>query len=226
MKIFSGLLCLAVMLTVSSTQAATIAAGDVTSNLDGTIFFDDARTGGSDATINEGQVQVVNRFLDYDGNGTIAAPGVGGVVEIDSFGFATSGATAANDASEVDITIIYLGANENLGAGDDVVLGTQRVGYNHTGGGEYFVDFDTPFTASIDGLGSRYRIEIRTVDNDPVVNESIRFKSRPANEQSFGHQGATMSMSGSYTVAAIPEPSSLLLMLSLLGTASFGCCRR
>lgn len=185
---------------------ALIQAGDVTSNLDSTVFFDDARTGGGDNTVQEGNTLVVNRFLDFDGNGTIAAPGVAGTVTIESFGFGTSGAAAANDATQVDLTFIYLGQNENFGGGDDVMIGTERVGYNHTGGGEYFVDLDTDPSAMIDGLGSRFRVLVTPIDIDGGLQESIRFKSRPVAEQSFGHGGPTLSLSG--TFVAIPEPSA------------------
>lgn len=203
----------------STSIGATISQGDVTSNLGGTIFFDNARTGGGDATANEGQTITVNRFLDYDGNGIIAAPGEEGLLEINTFGFATSAAATANDASEVDITILYYGQDEVLNGGDDVSLGTQRVSYNHTTGGEYFVDFDTPFTATINGLGNRYRIQVSPVDNDGGIVESIRMKTRPASEQTFGHQGPSMSLSGSFTPTAVPEPSSLM-MLTLLSALS------
>lgn len=208
-----------VVALTSPSVGAVISIGDVTANLDNTIFFDDARTGGGDATVQEGNTLVVNRFLDFDGNGAIAAPGVAGVVTIESFGFATSGAAAANDATQVDLTFIYLGQNENFGGGDDVLIGTERVDYNHTGGGEYFVDLDTDPSAMIDGLGSRFRIEVAPVDLDGGLQESIRFKTRPAAEQSFGHQGAVMSLSG--TFVAVPEPSALvaLSVLAVCGVA-------
>lgn len=209
---------LAVALTAPS-SGALVTQGDVTSNLDGTVFFDDARTGGGDATVNEPNSQVVNRFFDFDGNGVIAAPGVPGTLTIESFGFATSGAAAANDATELDLTFIYLGQDENFGGGDDLTIGTERVGYNHTGAGEYFVDLDTDPSAMIDGLGSRFRITVTPIDNDGGLVESVRFKTRPGNEQSFGHQGPTMSLSG--TFVAIPEPSTLVVfgMMTICGLA-------
>lgn len=202
---------------------ATISAGDVTSNLDGTVFFDNARTGGGDATANEGGTITVQRFFDFDGNGTISAPGVPGVVTIESFGFATSGAAAANDATEVDLTFIYLGQDQNPNSPDDVVIGTERVSYNHTGGGEYFVDLDTDPSALIDGLGSRFRIVVEPVDLDGGLVESIRMKTRPAGEQTLGHQGPTMSLSGSFV--AIPEPATCV-MAFLAGATAMAVRRR
>ncbi|MEO0531083.1 MAG: hypothetical protein AAF266_11000 [Planctomycetota bacterium] len=203
----------------SSSFGALITQGDVTSNLDGTVFFDDARTGGGDGTVQEGNTSVVNRFFDFDGNGVITAPGVAGTVTIQTFGFATSAAAAANDATQVDLTFIYLGQNENFGGGDDVVIGTERVEYGFSGAGEYFVDLDTDPSAMIDGLGSRFRIEVTPIDIDPGLQETIRFKTRPANEQSFGHQGSVLSVSG--TFVAIPEPSTAaaFAMLSVCGLA-------
>ena len=173
-----SLLLLTLSFSASAAFGATISAGDVTSNLDGDIFFDDARTGGGDATYGEGTVNNVQRFFDFDADGLITDPPGPGVVTIQSFGFATSGSAAANDATEIDLTFIYLGADENPGTvADNVVIGSERVGYNHTGGGEYFVDFDTDPSALIDGLGSRFRIVVEVVDNDPGIVENIRFKA-------------------------------------------------
>lgn len=211
--------CLLLLAAVAAPSlGATISAGDVTSNLDGDLFFDNARTGGGDQTVQEGGAANLNRFFDFDGNGIITAPGTPGTVTVQGFGFGTSGAAAANDATEVDITITYLGANENFGGGDDVLIGTERVGYNHTGAGEYFVNFDTDPSALIDGLGSRFRVAIAPVDNDPGLQETIRFKTRPPNEQTFGHQGPATSLSGTF-VPAIPEPNTLTL-LGVLGLAA------
>lgn len=204
--------CFALLAAVAApAHAATILAGDVTSNLDGTVFFDNARTGGGDATTQEGSSSIVQRFFDFDGNGMIDAPGVPGVVTIQSFGFGTSAAAAANDATQVDLTFIYLGQDQNPNSIDDVVIGTERVGYDHSGGGEYYVDFDTDLSAMIDGLGSRFRIIVTPIDVDGGLQESIRMKTRPASEQTFGHQGPSMSLSGTYTT--IPEPTAVALGL-------------
>ena len=198
---------------------ALIVQGDVTSNLEGDLFFDNARTGGGDQTIQEGSAANLNRFFDYDVDGMITAPGPG-TVTVQGFGFATSAAAAANDATLVDITITYLGANENFGGGDDVLLGTERVGYSFSGAGEYYVNFDTDPSAMIDGLGSRFRVAITPVDNNPGLQETIRFKTRPPQEQTFGHQGPSTSLSGTF-VAAIPEPNAMALfgVMGLLATA-------
>ncbi|MEO1498789.1 MAG: hypothetical protein AAFV43_16715 [Planctomycetota bacterium] len=228
MKRFA-LLCLTVSGAVATADAATIATGDVTANLDGQLFYDDARTGGGDTTYNEGSVNNIQRYLDFDLDGLITdPPGVEGTVTIEGFGFATSAAAAANDATEIDLSFVYLGADENPGTpGDNVVIGTERVGYNHTGGGEYFVNFDTDLSAVIDGLGSRFRVVIEVVDNDPQVVESIRFKNRPTNEHSFfgqasNHSGPMLSISGTF-VPTIPEPSSAaaaILITAFGGVAS------
>lgn len=202
------LVAAAMLATATVSPAALIGPGDVTSSLDGDLFFDDARTGGGDQTINEGSLANVQRFFDYDGNGLIAAPGVPGLVTIQGFGFATGAAAAANDATLIDLTFIYLGADENPNTPDDVLIGTERVGYSFSGAGEYFVNLDSDPSALIDGLGSRFRIQIAPVDDNAGLIESIRFKTRPANEQAFGHQGPTLSLSGTY--AAIPEPTAML----------------
>ena len=212
----SSLFCLLVAMSASPALGATIVTGDVTTSLAGDLFFDDARTGGGDATINEGTVSNTQRYFDFDSDGLITDPPGPGTVTIQGFGFATSGSTVANDASEIDLTFIYLGADENPGTtGDNVLIGTERVGYNHTGGGEYFVNFDNSPSAMIDGLGSRFRIVVEVVDNDPGLVESIRFKTRPNNEQSFfgqgaGHSGPVFSLSGTFQ-PEIPEPGTALL---------------
>lgn len=213
------------LLSMTTTAfCATINLSDVTSNLDGTIFFDDARTGGGDLTTQEGSSVTVQRFFDFDGNGIIAAPGTPGVVSIQSFGFATSAAADANDATEVDVTFIYLGQDENPGGVDDVLIGAERVNYAFNGAGEYVVDFDSDPSALIDGLGSRFRIVVTPIDVDSNLQETIRMKTRPANEQSFGHQGPTMSVSGTFT-PLVPEPAGILL-LAFTGCAMVAPRRR
>ena len=216
------LLIVAFGVCASPALGATISVGDVTTNLAGDLFFDDARTGGGDQTINDvngagAPLAPVNiqRYFDFDGDGSILDMAGPGTVTVKGFGFATSAAALANDATEIDLTFIYLGADENPGtAADNVLLGTERVGYNHTGAGEYFVNFDTDLSAFIDGVGSRFRVVVQVVDNDPSLQESIRFKTRPNNELSFfgqkaGHSGASLSISG--TFVAIPEPHAITL---------------
>ncbi len=207
-------------------SGATISQGDVTSSLEGTIFFDDARTGGSDITKHDDQTPLtVQRYLDFDGDNLINdPPGVPGTLTIQGFGFAAGNNGTApndtNDAVELDLTFIYLGQDQNPNSADDVVIGTERVSYNYVGPGEYFVNLDSDPSVSIDGLGSRIRIQIQVVDTDNGFRESLRIKQRPSDQQSFNgvHNGAVLSVSGSF--APVPEPSSMIVLLAFLGTAS------
>ena len=67
------LLIMAFVACASSALGATISVGDVTTNLAGDLFFDDARTGGGDQTINDVNgagvpLAPVNiqRYFDFD----------------------------------------------------------------------------------------------------------------------------------------------------------------
>ena len=197
---------LILVLTISvSAQAASIVKQDVTSNLLGTVFMDDAVTGGGDSTVhdntNGGAGTDFNRNFDLDGDGFIGAPGLSGTISIDDFGFATSGTASANDATSVTFTFTYLGADEVIGGGDDLLLGSESVLYTHDGAGEYYVDFDTAITGTIDGLGDRFSINVSVDENDGGLQESIRFKSNPLAFETFN--GAKFSASGSFNLDAI-----------------------
>ena len=227
------LFLLACVITAAPAAGATITAGDVTTSLAGDLFFDDARTGGGDQTINDVNgagaplpPANIQRYFDFDNDGSILDMAGPGTVTIQGFGFATSAAAAANDAVQIELTFIYLGADENPGtAADNVLLGSETVGYTHTGGGEYFVNFDTDISGFIDGVGSRFRVVVDVLDTNPNLQETIRFKTRPIAENSFngqklGHSGAALSISG--TFVPIPEPgSAALTCLAAMAMAAY-----
>ena len=190
----------------SNARAASILQQDVSSSLLGDVFMDDAVTGGGDTTVhdnsNGGAGTSFSRFFDLDGDSTIAAPGVAGTVSILDFGFATSGTASANDATSVTIGFTYLGLDEAVGGGDDVFLGSESVFYTHGGAGEYYVAFDSPISGSIDGLGSRFSVNILPDDNNGSLQESIRFKNGPLAFETFN--GAKLSASGSFIPTSGP----------------------
>ena len=225
MKLLSTCLACTVLMAMNLTaNAATISSGDVTTNLDGTLFVDDAAPGGTDATKHDGDPFNPQRNFDLNGDGLIGAPGVPGTITIQGFGFATSGATAANDAASVTLTFTYLGANENVGGGDDIVIGTETVNYDFTVGGEYFVNLDTDPSAFIDGLGDRFRISISPDDLDGGLQESLRIKQVGPGGLMF-ETGGGIKFSVSGTFVPVPEPTSALLVLS--GLVGLGVvCRR
>ena len=177
--------------------AADFQKGDVTSGLTGTLFFDDSVTGGGDDTTNQPNASASVRFCDLDGDGSTLPPGASGVVTIQGFGFATSGTAGANDATSVNVSVSYLGADELFGGGDDVLIGSETVGYTHDGAGEYYVNFETEMSALIDGIGSRFRIVV-TPTNDAGTG-SIRFKTGALAFEAFN--GPKLSLSGTYTLA-------------------------
>ncbi len=128
----------AMMLVAVPATAATITLGDVTTSLSGSLFLDDARTGGTDATTHDdGGGLSPQRFFDLDGDGTLDppesldAPGIAGTVTIQGFGFASSATADANDASQVEVSFVYLGADEAVGGSDDVTIGSEIVNYNY-----------------------------------------------------------------------------------------------
>ncbi|TWT47845.1 hypothetical protein [Botrimarina hoheduenensis] len=202
MQTFLATLCVACLVPLSA-QAALISLGDPTTELEGSLFLNDATTGGGDTAIitPPGSLNPA-RYFDLDG--LPGAPGVGGVVTIQGFGFATNASTTQNTATSVTITVTYLGADELVGGTDDIEIGSESVLWNNgaddggwDGAGTYYVNFDTDPSAAIDGLGERFRI---TVAPD---NGSIRFKVDTG--------GVKFSMSG--TFAAVPEPASLLALI-------------
>lgn len=186
----------------ASTRAASIENGDVTTSLAGNLFVDDAVTGGSDVTTNDDSSPrtIGPRFWDLNSNGAIDDVGLEGTLTIDGFGFASSGTASANDATSIDLTFVYLGEDEVTSV-DDVILGTRTVDYNHVGAGEYFVNFDSPISSLIDGLGQAFNVLVTANDLDGALQESIRFKSAALQFETFN--GPKLSVSGSFVTSAV-----------------------
>ena len=112
----AGLLLLA---GLGDARSATIAPGDVTAALGPAFFVDDAVTGGDDVTITHPTMEGYNRSFA----GLLSSNQGQTRVTLTGFGFATSIAAAENTATSLTLTFTYLGANEAVGGGDDVVMG-------------------------------------------------------------------------------------------------------
>jgi hypothetical protein len=134
-----------VFVSANSLRASIIQTGNVTAVLGPTFFLDDATNGGTDTDYNTNgsytNIRTFGGLLTRDQGPTR--------VTFTGFGFAAHTATNANTASNVNVSITYLGANGSYGGGDDVFIGTRSGTYNFTGGGEYVFAFDTPLTTNL-----------------------------------------------------------------------------
>ncbi len=157
--------------TTATLRAATIQAGDVTNVLGPTFFVDDAANGGTDTDIHQPTVAAFNRLF----NGLLSREQGPTRLTLTGFGFATHTSATANDATSVAVTFTYLGADELLGGGDDVVIGTATGTLNFTAGGEYTFAFDTPLTADLTITGTRFRIQI--APSNTGGNGSLKLKT-------------------------------------------------
>ena len=179
-------------------HAATIVAGDVTTTLGPNFFIDDAAGGGGDFNSSDASFQRDFGALNVGSGGTEIT--VGGI------GWASSGSGTA--ATQATVTITYLGANEAVGGGDDVQIGsavTDSLAF--TGAGEYVWSFGSPISATIDGLGSVFVVNV-------TANGNIRYKT--ISNSLLGADNTKISVAG--TSVAVPEPSVALLGgLGLLG---------
>ena len=144
--IFAPAALLLALSAPTSLSAQIIQTGNVTSVLGPTFFLDDATNGGTDTDYNttNGSYTNIRTF-----GGLLTRDQGPTRVTFTGFGFAAHTATNANTASNVNVSITYLGANGSYGGGDDVFIGTRSGTYNFTGGGEYVFAFDTPLTTNL-----------------------------------------------------------------------------
>ena len=112
------------------------------------------------------------------------------------FGFAAQTSATANDATLIAVSFTYLGADEAVGGGDDVSIGTATGSYNFTVGREYVFSFVAPLTADLGITDTRFRIQI--APSNPAGNGSLKLK----------------------TGALASEPSSTSAKLSVAGFTS------
>ncbi|MCU0795410.1 MAG: PEP-CTERM sorting domain-containing protein [Akkermansiaceae bacterium] len=197
MKTFPFLL---LPLLFAQAQAATIVAGNVTTTLGPNFFFDSASIGGGDTNAAATAV-----FARNFGALTVGAGGT--TVSITGFGFAAGAGVIT--ATEVSMTITYLGANGVFGGGDDVVMGTVTDSITGIGtGSEYVWSFDTPMVQVLDGLGSTFRFDLTTNGTG-----NLRFKTTSGTSAA----SAKLSVSGT-SAAVVPEPTfAMLAGLGIIG---------
>ncbi|MCB1133411.1 MAG: hypothetical protein KDN05_19985 [Verrucomicrobiae bacterium] len=187
------LLPLAALLPLPS-HAATIVAGDVTATIGPDFFFDSASTGGG-TDFNSANVNFLRDF------GTLNVGTGGTEITIGGVGWATSGTTTAVPATSATITITYLGQDEAVGGGDDVLIGTVTDAFSYNGTASEMVwDFDSPLSATIDGLGSVFLMNVNS-------NGNIRYKTFP----NASGIAANVKLSIAGTSVAVPEPTAAML---------------
>jgi autotransporter-associated beta strand protein len=143
-------------LAPTTLRAATIQAGDITALLGPTFFIDDASNGGGDTDINQPNVPSYLRYF----NGLLTSNQGPTRVILTGLGFAAHTSSTANDATTVAVTLTYLGADELVGGGDDVVIGNATGNFIFSAGGEYVFAFDNPLSADLNITGTRFRIQI------------------------------------------------------------------
>ena len=164
-------LCLAV--TGENARAATIGTGDVTASLGPTFFVDEAVTGGGDITVTQPTGAAYNRSFA----GLLNANQGLSRVTLTGFGFATSTAATENTATSLTVTFTYLGADEAVGGGDDVIMGSASGTYAYSSAvaAEYVFAFDTPITATLNITGVRFQIQVAPAN--ATNNGKVRFKT-------------------------------------------------
>lgn len=177
----------------SPCHAATIVAGDVTSTIGPDFFIDAASTGGG-TDFNSTNANFLRDFGTLD-------VGTGGTeITIGGVGWASSGTTTAVPATSATITITYLGEDESVGGGDDVLIGTVTDAFSYGGtASEMAWAFDSPLSATIDGLGSVFLLNVNS-------NGNIRYKTFP---NTSGAANVKLSVAG--TTVAVPEPTAAML---------------
>lgn len=172
--------------------AATIAVGDVTTTLGPSFFVDDASVGGTDpAVVTQPAGASYNRSF-----AGLLSPKQGRTrLALTGFGFATLNSAADNTATTLTVTFTYLGADEAVGGGDDVLIGSASGSYNYTINGEYVFAFDTPLTADLEITGVRFLIHV--APSNATNNGRVRFKDGTLAYESA--VGTKFSVAGSAT---------------------------
>lgn len=170
MKIINQTFLVSSLLATTS-FAADLVRGDATAALGPDFFVDDAATGGTDNTTNEPGVFAANRQFP-----ALNDTGDGSIVIITGFAFATSGMAGVNNTTSLEVTFSYLGPDNILNTADDVVIGSETVGYTHEGAGEYYVTFDSPISSLVLTSVTQGRFRIQVAPQNDAGNGSVRFK--------------------------------------------------
>jgi len=153
-------------------RAATIQAGDATSTLGPTFFVDDVTSGGGDADIGHNATFSYLRLF----NGQLT-PNQGPTrVVLTGFGFFAHPDIPSNDATIISVTFTYLGSDEAVGGGDDVVIGTATGNYVFTTGVEYVFPFDSPLSADLNITGTRFLIQVTPFNANHTTKPDTELK--------------------------------------------------
>ena len=158
----------------SNVSAATISVGNVTTALGPTFYIDEAITGGADVSIVQPAVPSYLRAFA----GLLTRNQGPTKVTLTGFGFAANPDSASNTATTIAVTFTYLGADEAVGGGDDVVIGTTTGTYNFptlTTGSEFVFKFDAPLVANLTITGTMFRIQV--APSNATNNGSLKWKS-------------------------------------------------
>ena len=151
-----------------SAHGGTFVKADVTTLLGRTFFVDDAAIGGADETII--QPNAGNYIRSF--SGLLSTNQGPTTVTITGLGFASFVQATNNNASNIVVSITYLGADGEVGGGDDVYLGTRTNHYSYAANGEYAARFDPPLVAELDITDVKFLITIAptTPDGDGRVS--------------------------------------------------------
>jgi hypothetical protein len=171
-----------------ASHAADVVAGDVTAVLGSPFFIDATSTGGGDTNASA-DVAFVRDF----GIGAYSFNPAGTEVTIRGIGWAAPGSGVL--ATQLTVTIHYLGSDGIFGTEDDQLVGTVTdvVPVNTTAGERVWV-FDQPMIANISGSSTRFRIRIQG-------NGNLRFKTNTGTTLAE----AKLSVAGSYASSPLPD---------------------
>ncbi len=202
-----------------SLNAAIIQATNVTEVLGPTFFIDDAANGGTDTDINQPGTAVLERSF----TGLLARNQGPARVTLTGFGFATHTSATANDATSVSVAFTYLGADEALGGGDDVVIGNTTGSFTFVDplvntNAEYALAFNTPLSSDLAITGTRFRIVV--TPSNPTTNGSLKLKAvAPAYSPATGPK---VSVAGVVAPVINPNRVNLAKFQAVSATSSAG----
>lgn len=190
-------------LALASSHAATIVGVGTTlgSSLGSNFFLNAAATGGSDASVNQPNSAAFTRSF-----GTLNVGAGGSTINITGIAWASLNSAPTNDATSATVAITYLGSDGVFGGGDDVLIGSVTDNYTFAGAANVYAwSFDTPMSATIDGLNNLFRIVLTPTN----VGGTGSLTLKNTTGTTLG-ANTKLSVAGT-SVAAIPEPSAVLL---------------
>lgn len=191
-RLLSLAIGLCLFLSLENAGASTITRGDVTNTLGPSFFFDDTLIGGGDDTA---IAQPAVRAYGRNFSGLLSRNQGPTRVMLTGFGFAGQNTASDNTATTLTLTFTYLGADEAVGGGDDVVMGSAAGTYQFATEGEYSFAFTTPMGAELNITGLRFLIQV--APSNATGNGRVRFKTGPLAYETAS--AAKFSVAGSAT---------------------------